>query len=131
MKYLCLVLFFGVLDASAGGNYACEITGAFRVEPSGKPNAEVLSVFAGDRFTVDRATGQMSGALDNSFASGPIVVDHGSENSAYRAMNSMKSPVYDGTSFNLLVVEEYIVGKSKPFVYLDDEGVFYGTCERP
>lgn len=129
MKHLaCLVLVFGSLDAYAGGNYACEITGAFRVDQSGKQNIEALRALVGDKFSVDRATGIMTGALENSYVSGPTVVDHGSKESSYKAINSMNSPVYDGTSLNFLEIQENIVGKTKPFVYLNGADVFYGKC---
>jgi hypothetical protein len=130
MKYIfCLLLFIVSLNAYSGENYTCEITGAFQIDQEGKQITTKLKKFVGDSFSVNRTTGEMSGALINSFASGPTVVNPGSEDSSFQAVNSMINPVTTATNFNTLVIQEFVEGKNKPFVFLDDGvDIFYGKC---
>jgi len=117
------------LNAYASDDYMCKITGAFRVNSEGKQNHDGLKSLIGENFSVNRASGLMLGALTNSFAAGPMVVDPGSEESSFRVVNSMLNPVYDGHITNSLTIHEFVDGKSKPFVFLGTEvEVYYGTC---
>ena len=130
MKYIvCLLSLTVSLNAYSGENYTCVITGAFQIDQNGRQVTTKLKDFVGDSISVNRNTGVMSGALINSFASGPTVVNPGSKDSSFRAVNSMINPVTTATNFNTLVIQEFVSGNNKPFIFLDDGvDIFYGKC---
>ena len=130
MKYIVsLLLLIVSLNVHSGENYICEIKGAFQIDQDGQQVTTKLKDFIGNSFSVNRETGEMSGALINSFASGPTVVNPGSEDSSFQAVNSMINPVTSATNFNNLVIQEFASGKNKPFIYMvDGVDIFYGKC---
>ena len=126
---ICLFLLTVSLNTYSGENYTCKITGAFQIDLDGKQVTTNLKDFVGDSFLVNRATGEMSGVLTNSFASGPTVVNPGSVDSSFQAVNSMINPITTATNFNTLVIQEMVSGKNKPFIFLDDGAdIFFGKC---
>lgn len=126
---VCLLLCVVSLNVYSGDNYTCQITGAFQIDHNGKQITTKLKNFIGNSFSVNRATGEMTGALNNSFVTGPTVIDPGSAETSYRAVNSMINPVTTATNFNTLVIQEFVSGKNKPFIFLDDGvDIFYGKC---
>ena len=82
-------------------------------------------------FTVERRTGLMAGALKNSFEKPPLVVDQGSKANSYKVIATLKvgEPGVVGSSVKVLVVNEFSAGAKKPFLYLDLDVVYSGTCE--
>ncbi len=83
----------------------------------------------GKQFSVNRTTGVISGPAglqNSSHAARPIVVDHGSKDNSFKAVTTL-SP-RPGSLVWVLVVDEYRQGKEKPFAFMDNSDVFFGTC---
>jgi hypothetical protein len=87
--------------------------------------------YVGKKFTIERRSGLMAGVLKNSYSTRPQVIDWGSKNNSYKVVTTMKIKQGAGTGSNIhaLTVLEYEQGTKKPFVYLDNEAVFFGYCE--
>ena len=73
----------------------------------------------------------MAGVLKNSYSTRPQVIDWGSKDNSYKVVTTMKIKQGAGAGSNIyaLTVLEYEQGTKKPFVYLDNEAVFFGYCE--
>lgn len=87
--------------------------------------------YVGEQFTIERKSGIMAGVLKNSYSTRPQVIDWGSKNNSYKVVTTMKIKQGAGAGSNIhaLTVLEYEQGTKKPFVYLDNEAVFFGYCE--
>lgn len=87
---------------------------------------QTRKAYVGQKFTVDRATGRMSGALRNSFDAKPQVIDQGSKDSGFKVVTTEKAHV--GSIVFTLVINEFVSASGKPFVFLRDTDVFFGSC---
>jgi hypothetical protein len=120
--------------AAAGENYKCTIE---RVEHShgekDSPLRLYIATYVGKTFTVDRKTGLMKGAIENSYATIPEVVDPGSKDNSFKVVTTMKLSQGAGKGSNLyaLVIDEFVESPRKPFVFLQNEAVYFGYCEHP
>lgn len=81
-------------------------------------------------FTVDRRSGVMAGSLKNSYATDPVVIDSGSKGNYFKAIATMRRDQGAGAGSTVftLVVKEYDDMPKKPFVFLADVIVYFGTC---
>ena len=118
--------------ASAADDYRCVID---RVEDIGANGAaeidEMREAYVGKEFTVDRTTGLMVGALKNSFVTKPQVIDRGApRQNAYKVVTTMKVTEGAGAGSNLyaLVIDEYLEGPKKPFIFLENDKAYLGSC---
>ena len=86
--------------------------------------------YIGQKFTVDRINGIMAGSLKNSYLTKPQVIDYGSKENSYKVITTMTQSqgVGYGSNMYALNILEYIDGDKKPFVFLQNEIVFFGTC---
>ncbi|WP_426112032.1 hypothetical protein [Pseudomonas sp. DSP3-2-2] len=134
---ICLCAFawgFG-LQASAALlgrlDYLCTIERFSQAEGDSGPIYKIVTEgLIGKQFTIDRATGITVGALKNSTDSVPTVIDPGDTDNSFKVMSSVGvERGMPGTTLTALNVLEYLPGKKKPFVYLINDGVFFGTCE--
>lgn len=138
MKYLRSLAIAGMtlvgvsVDAQEAGTYLCTID---RVDSPDNVHPKVKvkrdANYLGKRFTVNRATGVMSGALNNAYKRLPTVIDVGSTSNSFKAVTTMLlSEGYGaGTNIHALTVMEFVSEPRKPFVYLWNSEIFYGTCE--
>lgn len=131
-KYVVLVLLFSISGfCFASQDYKCVIE---RLDHAGVGKIDSPSfyfdMYIGKEFSVNRRTGIMSGALDNSFINSPIVVDVGSSDNSYKAVNFLKKEQGAGAGTNIyaLTVNEYVETEKKPFIFLRNDEVFYGYC---
>jgi hypothetical protein len=97
------------------------------------PNAHLdfqIKNYLGKEFTVERRTGMMAGALKNSYITKPEVIDAGSDDNSYKAVTTLRKEQGAGRGSNayVLIVSEYKKGPAKPFTFLDNDDVFFGTC---
>lgn len=120
------------VDAQEAGTYLCTIDrvdSADNVHP--KVKAKRDADYLGKRFTVNRATGIMSGALNNAYKRLPTVIDSGSNSNSFKVVTTMLlSEGYGaGTNIHALTVMEFLPEPKKPFVYLWNSEIFYGNCE--
>jgi hypothetical protein len=117
--------------ALAGNDYRCTIE---RVIDSIEDNSSSITVkkkmYIGKEFTVDRRTGVMAGALKNAYLTEPRVIDSGSNENSFKAVTAMRKDQGVGAGSNLfaIVVKEYSESSKKPFVFLENDTVFYGHC---
>lgn len=107
-------------------DYLCEITGVFNVNSEGKVETNILKVFIGEKFSVNRLSGEMTGALDNKYVTDPVVINSGSEENSFQVVNTMKNDVTSNTYS--LTIKEFTKENNKPFVFLRNSTVFYGIC---
>ena len=72
----------------------------------------------------------MAGALKNAYVTKPDVIDFGSPGNSYKVINSLRLDQGAGRGSNvyMLVVQEYFQGTDKPFVFADNDEVFFGKC---
>ena len=73
----------------------------------------------------------MSGALKNAYVTAPVVVDIGSPQNSFKAVTTLRPGEGSGPGSNayLLVVREYTNGPFKPFMFADNDEVYFGTCQ--
>lgn len=129
------VLFVGALTtgtAIAGNDYRCTIE---RLSLATGDSGAIYDLrkknYVGKQFTVERASGLMSGVLKNSYATKPQVIDRGSKENSYKVVTTMRIEQGAGAGSNIyaLTVLEYEQATKKPFVFLQNEGVYFGYCE--
>lgn len=112
-------------------DYRCKIERVANAEAS--PNSSLQfqeNNFLGKEFTVERRTGVMAGALKNSYITRPEVIDFGSEGNSYKVVTTLRKEQGAGRGSNayLLVVNEYAKSPKKPFVFVENADVYFGTC---
>jgi len=116
----------------AGNDYRCTIE---RLSVAGGDSGDVYEFhkknYIGKQFTVERASGLMAGALKNSYATKPQVIDRGSKENAYKVVTTMRLEQGAGAGSNIyaLTIVEYEQGTKKPFVFLENDIVYFGHCE--
>jgi hypothetical protein len=128
--FLLTTLVAGV--ANAGEDYRCTIK---RVSWAGKEFGSTFELFkqayVGKDFTVERGTGLMAGALKNSYATKPQVIDYGSKENSYKVVTTMKLEESSGSDSNIfaLTISEYEPSPKKSFVFLNNDDVYFGDCD--
>lgn len=118
--------------AQAGSNYRCTIGKVSLAQGDSGPTYDLYKrSYVGKVFTIDRISGLMTGALKNSYNTKPQVIDNGSDNNSYKVVTTMRQEEGVGAGSNIyaLTVLEYEKTLNKPFIYLDNEAVFFGQCE--
>jgi hypothetical protein len=128
---LALLLTVAATPADAQPDYRCVVERVHGVQPDSDPVlARERKHYLGREFTVDRTTGTMIGALKNSYATRPQVIDRGSKDNSFKVVTTMRvdQGVGAGSSVYTLVVNEYVESAKKPFVFLSNDVVYYGTC---
>jgi len=122
----------GVCSAEASADYRCVIDRLSLAQGNSDPTYELYKRnYVGKEFTVERASGLMAGVLKNSFVTKPQVIDIGSKETSYKVVTTMRKEEGAGAGSNIyaLTILEYEHAKKKPFVFLDNEAVFFGSCE--
>ena len=126
-----LALGSSLSQALPGNDYRCRIERVYGTEPDESPVvASERKRTVGSEFTVERRTGVLAGALKNAFATQPVVIDAGSRDNSFKAVTTMRldQGAGRGSSVYTLVVKEYVDSSKKPFVFLSDDIVYFGTC---
>jgi len=127
-----LLLFMATFSAQADSDYQCTIQRVSTVE--GAPNQTLQlyeKSYIGKQFSVERKTGYMAGALKNSYATKPQVIDYGSKDNSFKAITVMRleDGVGVGSNIYALTINEFSKSPKKPFVFLNNDVVFFGLCE--
>jgi hypothetical protein len=118
--------------AAASDDYRCTIKRVERSQQDKESTLETLrDSFVGQQFTVERRSGLMAGALKNSYVTKPQVVDPGSKDNSYKVVTTMRidQGAGHGSNVYVLVVNEFVDGKIKPFVFLQNDTTYFGQCE--
>ncbi len=116
------------IKASASGGFECTI------KDSASPNSlgelvedKVYKSFQDRKFTVDRETGRMVGALKNHEYYGvPKILNVGSRKKAFRVITVYKPSV----NFEYLTIETYKDVQQLPFLFVSSSTVISGTCTK-
>ena len=127
MKTLTLVaLSLACSLAVASEHYKCVVKTATLLSDSGDLRVtELTKVYVGEEFVVDRETGRMIGLVTNHNASGkPTVLDLGGGDQAYKVLTIYKPKVF----VDLLLVQDFVDGTTKPFLFISGPQVITGTC---
>jgi hypothetical protein len=118
--------------AAVGSNYKCTIERvSFASGDTGNSYELYKKLYLGKGFTVDRKSGVMVGELKNSYVTEPQVIDYGSSENSYKVIASMRKEQGAGAGSNIyaLTIEEFESGAKKPFVFLQNDKVFFGFCQ--
>jgi hypothetical protein len=118
--------------AWAAEDYRCTVERVVLGPPAeASAQASATARYKGKEFTVSRRTGVMSGALKNAYVTAPVVVDIGSPQNSFKAVTTLRPGEGSGPGSNayLLVVREYTNGPFKPFMFADNDEVYFGTCQ--
>jgi len=119
--------------ANAGGmDYRCTIEGLSIASVDAVSSYATLSkIYIGKKFTVERKSGVMAGILKNSYVTNPQVIDAGSSDNSYKVVSTMKVSEGAGAGSNIyaLNIAEFEPVEKKPFVFLQNNQVFFGYCE--
>ena len=118
-------------NAQVFKDYRCKIERV--ATPEATPNSILdfqIKNYVGKEFTVERRTGMMAGALKNSYITRPEVIDFGSDENSYKVVTTLRREqgVGRGSNVYVLVVSEYKRGAAKPFTFVDNDEVYFGTC---
>ena len=72
----------------------------------------------------------MTGVLKNSYITHPEVIHSGSDENSYKVVAALRREQGAGRGSNayLLVVNEYAKGPKKPFVFVENDDVYFGSC---
>jgi len=128
---LTLAVVITASSAHAGTDYRCVVE---RIYDADGDKSKLIDgerkLFIGKEFTVDRKSGVMIGALKNSYMTEPVVIDHGSKDNSFKAVTTMRRDqgVGAGSAVFTLVIKEYADPPQKPFAFLADGTVFFGSC---
>ena len=120
-------------SVQANADYKCTIKRISTAEDAPNPTLKLYEKegYIGKQFTVEKETGNMVGALKNSYATRPQVIDSGSHENSFKVVTTMR--LYEGagrgTNIYALTISEYVKSTKKPFVFLENDVVFFGTCE--
>lgn len=135
-KLALLGITIGVASVSivayAGSDYRCTISRLSQAEGDSGPVYEMYQkLYVGKEFTVERVSGVMTGALKNSYVTKPEVIDPGSDENSYKVVTIMRleESLGPGSSISALTVNEYVDTAKKPFVFLETDRVYFGSCE--
>lgn len=118
--------------SAVGPDYKCKIERiSFASGDSGSSYDLYSNFYLGKEFTVDRKSGVMVGELKNAFVTEPQVIDFGSTENSYKVVTTMRDDQGAGAGSNIyaLNISEFESGAKKPFVFLQNDKVFYGYCE--
>lgn len=129
--YLCVALVSQLAEAQVLRDYRCTIE---RVAVPQDSPAQSLAFreksFLNREFTVDRQSGLMAGTLKNSYLTKPQIIDYGSDGNSYKVITTLRGEQGAGAGSNVyvLVVNEYEKGARKPFVFLENDNIYFGHC---
>jgi hypothetical protein len=126
MGVIALLTLAETTNAWAATDYRCTIENT--VAAKDKP---INRIYVGKQFTVERQTGLMSGALKNSYATDPQIIDQGSTENSYKVVTTMRKDqgAGVGSSMYALTINEYDESDRKPFIFLQNDEAFLGWCE--
>lgn len=117
-------------DATAGdGQYRCEVEGFYRFD-NAKFLADDHSDLIGERFSVDRSSGAISGfELSNALAQEKMVLDRGSNKQAFKVLSVFE--VYGPyQAVKYLYIEEFAQTPKKAFFAVSGSWLLTGHCTK-
>jgi hypothetical protein len=132
LSVLAIVSLMSCGTAAAAPDYRCNVERIHNAAGEGKDSwvHQERKTFVGKQFSVDRRTGVMSGALKNNRTE-PQIIDPGSRDNSFKAIATFRKGqvMGSGTAVFTLIVEEHVDSPVKPFVFLSNDVVYFGTCK--
>lgn len=131
LRVLMFVFIIQHVSLLANDDYKCRIERlSFASGDQGKMYEMHVRNYVGKEFAVSRSSGLMTGTLKNSYTTDPVVIDYGSTENSYKVITTMtkKQGAGEGTNIYALTILEYEKGTNKPFVFLENDVVYFGTC---
>ena len=118
-------LMIAVSSANAGQfSFFCSVDNAYSLDDQAAIKSDPANRFRGERFSLDRRTGQITGERIPAFRADKFVVLFPGKDG-----NSFKS-YFQGQNFvSYFEVYEYREGKKKPFVLHDGIFILSGLCD--
>jgi len=130
MHKTIVMMLLAVVSSSAATagqySYSCAVENVYLVDDKGRirENANLTGIMRGERFSVDRVTGKVTG---DRIPALPLVKS--SVLAPGGKANSFKS-YFQGYNFvSYVEVYEYKDDEGKPFVLHDGDSIFSGFCE--
>lgn len=73
----------------------------------------------------------MAGALKNAYVTNPQVIDHGSTETSFKVITTMRKDqgAGAGSAIFALTINEYEEAARKPFIFLNNDEAYLGWCE--
>lgn len=127
MRLIVLITVLFSTSVFALEDYQCLIRNVVTVGSNGDLKEIGDKSVVNKMFTVNRRTGDMAGPIKNNYLSRPSVLDYGSTENSFKAVATMKNEIT--TNVYVLTIEEFDESPQKPFVFLSNSNIFYGTCE--
>ena len=132
MKRLLLILSLslGITSLANAGEltYECTVQNLYEQSDSGeiKLSPDIWQeIYDGQKFTVYKKTGLMSGDFDTSQLSDSRVVNQGSSGNSFKAVNF----TYDERKWLILEIKTHFESEKKPFIMLYQLGILTGFCK--
>ena len=128
---IACTLTFGISERVTAADYRCVIAKVIKAEsPQLNVPDGIEKNYIGKEFTVERRSGLMAGALKNAYHSQPEVIDPGGGGNSYKVITSLSlKETGIGSNVYVLVVNEYVESEQKPFVFLENDVTYFGTCK--
>jgi hypothetical protein len=141
-RYIFFLIFFAISGANANStesvfnsdaDYICIIERISAVEET-KSNQYLKLLertHIGEKFTVERKTGIMAGELKNSYLTKPQIIDFGTRDNSFKAITTIRVAESGavGSVIQVISIKEFVESQKKPFVFLDNDYVIFGSCE--
>jgi hypothetical protein len=128
---IAFVFLIGSQSSFAGDEYRCKIIQAQQLTDTGKLK-EAMLVKPGEKFSVERATGEIAGDfIPNGWPGWPSrmeLIDVGSNHDGFKVVYI--TPPTPHSHVMTLFIEHYVENEEKPFVLTLDDEVNVGTCVR-
>ena len=128
---ISILVLFSVNASAVGTDYKCTVDRfSLASGDTGKLYKYYKKQYIGEEFTVNRAKGYTTGAIKNSYFTAPQVIDFGSTENSYKVVTTMRKDqgIGYGSSISALIINEYEATRQKPFVFMQNDKVFFGTC---
>jgi hypothetical protein len=115
--------------------YTCEVRHLYQLESDGSlktyPQSELEKLMKQTSFSVSRMTGALTGnsaSLDTSLAKSTRVISGGSKDNRFAAVADFGEFPNGTHTYQLVEIEEFQKGATKPFVLVGVNGIVTGTC---
>ena len=116
--------------------YVCEVHHIYNLQKNGSletsSGSALEKMVKGYPFSVSRETGSLTGnstSMDTSRAKSIRVIIRGSKENSFRAVADFGDFESGNHPYQLLEIEEFQPGASKPFVLMGELGIVTGLCK--
>ena len=129
--YFLAVLPLDSAMAQSLQDYRCTIHRVASAEPPPNNSHDFHQKnYINREFTVERRTGVMAGTLKNAYVTSPQVIDLGSKDNSFKVVTTMRKEegIGAGSNVYVLTINEHVTSSKKPFIFVDNDIAYFGTC---